>query len=87
MTIAELIEILKTYDQNAVVVLADSAGEQGKAGVARLRAGEIQLVELYQVEHKGVSWYEFGDGDEPPAAGERTTVFDTKVKAVLLGGL
>ena len=87
MTIAELIEILKTYDPNAVVVLADSAGEQGRPGVARLRADEIQPVELYQVQHKGVSWYEFGDGDEPPAAGERTTVFDTKVKAVLLGGL
>lgn len=42
MTIAELIEILKTYDLNAVVVLADSAGEQGKRGVARLRADEIQ---------------------------------------------
>ena len=47
MTIAELIDILKAHDPNAVVVLADSAGEQGKAGVARLRAGEIQLVELY----------------------------------------
>ena len=41
MTIAELIEILKTYDPNAVVVLADSGGEQGTPGVARLRAGEI----------------------------------------------
>ena len=87
MTIAELIEILKTYDPNAVVVLADSAGEQGRPGVVQLRADEIQPVELYQVEHKGVSWYEFGDGDEPPAVGERTTVFETKVKAVLLGGL
>ena len=38
---AELIEILKTYDPNAVVVLADSAGEQGRPGVARLRASEI----------------------------------------------
>ena len=87
MTIAELIEILKTYDPNAVVVLADSAGEQGKAGVARLRVGEIQLVELYQVEHKGLSWYEIDDGAEPPALDKRTTVFDGKVKAVLLGGL
>lgn len=87
MTIAELMEILKTYDPNAVVVLADLACEQGKPGVMRLRASEMQPVELYQVEHKGLSWYEFGDGDEPPAAGERTTVFDTKVKAVLLGGL
>ena len=41
MTNAELIEILKTYDPNAVVVLADSAGEQGRPGVARLRASEI----------------------------------------------
>ena len=87
MTVTELIEILKTHNQNAVVVLADAAGEQGKPEVARLRADEIQPVELYQVEHKGVSWYEFGDGDEPPAVGERTTVFETKVKAVLLGGL
>lgn len=87
MTVTELIEILKTYDQNAVVVLADSAGEQGRPGVVQLRADEIQPVELYQVDHKGLSWYEFGGGDEPPAAGERTTVFDTKVKAVLLGGL
>ena len=87
MTNAELIEILKTYDPNAVVVLADSAGEQGRPGVVQLRASEIQPVELYQAEHMGLSWYEFGDGDEPPAAGECTTVFDTKVKAVLLGGL
>lgn len=87
MTVKELIEILKTYDPNAVVVLADSAGEQGKAGVARLRAGEIQLVEMYQVEHKNLSWYEFGDGNKPPAAGERKTAFDKKVKAVLLGPL
>ena len=87
MTVTELIEILKAYDPNAVVVLADSAGEQGKPGVVQLRADEIQPVELYQVEHKGASWYEFGDGDEPPATGERTTVFDMKVKAVLLGGL
>lgn len=62
MTIAELIEILKTYDPNAVVVLADSAGEQGKSGVTRLRASEIRPVELYQVEHKGKSWYELCDG-------------------------
>lgn len=87
MTITELIEILKTHNQNAVVVLADAAGEQGKPGVTRLRADEIQPVELYQVAHKGVSWYEFGDGNEPAAAGERTTVFEAKVKAVLLGWL
>jgi hypothetical protein len=87
MTVTELIEILKTHNQNSVVVLADAAGEQGKPGVVQLRASEIQPVELYQVEHKGLSWYEFGDGDEPPAAGERTTVFDTKVKAVFLGEL
>ena len=87
MTIAELIEILKTYGPNSVVVLADAAGEQGKPGVVRLRADEIQPVELYQVEHKGLSWYELGNGAGPPATGERTAVFDTKVKAVLLGAL
>lgn len=32
MTIAELIEILKTYDLNAVVVLAGSAGEKENSG-------------------------------------------------------
>ena len=42
MTIAEFMEILKTYDPNAVVVLADSAGEQGRPGVVQLRAEEIQ---------------------------------------------
>ena len=78
---------MKTYDPNSVVVMADSAGEQGRPGVVQLRAGEIQPVELYQFEHKCLSWYEFGDGNEPPAAGERTTVFETKVKAVFLGGL
>ena len=87
MTIAEFIETLKTYDPKAVVVLADSAGEQGKAGVARLRAGEIQLVELYQVEHKGLSWYEIDDGAGQPALDKRTTVFDKKVMAVLLSVL
>ena len=67
MTSAELIEILKTYDPNSDVVLADSAGEQGEARVTRLRVSEIQPVELYQVEHKGLSWYEIDDGAEPPA--------------------
>jgi len=86
MTISELIEILKTHDPNAVVVLADFTGVQRTPGVARLRAGEIEPVELYQVEHKGMTWYEFGDG-EPTAVGERTAVFDNKVKAVLLGAL
>lgn len=87
MTIAELIEVLKTYDPHAVVVLADSIGKQGTPTVARLRADEIEAVELYQVEHKGLSWYELGDGAGLPALGERTTVFDRKVKAVLLGAL
>jgi len=85
MTITELIEILKTHNQNAVVVLADATGEQGKPGVARLRADEIQPVELYQVEHKGLSWYEIDDGAGPPSLDKRTTVFDGKVKAILLG--
>lgn len=87
MTIAELIEILNTYDPNSVVVLADSADEQGKAGVAQLRSGEIQPVELYQVEHKGLSWYEIDNGAGPPALDKRTTVFNGKVKAVFLGAL
>ena len=85
MTIAELIDILKAHDPNAVVVLADVAGGQGRPGVVRLRASEIQLVELYQVEHKGLSWYEIDDGARPPSLGKRTTVFDGKVKAILLG--
>lgn len=86
MNIAELIEILKTHHQNAVVVLADAASEQRKPGVTELRVGEIQSVELYQVEHKGLSWYELDDY-EMPVVGERTVVFDNKVKAVLLGAL
>ena len=84
MTNAKLIEILKTYDLNAVVVLADSAGEHGKAGVARLRAGEIQLVELYQVRVHFVLVPHFPDGAGPPSLDKRTTVFDRKVKAILL---
>lgn len=85
MTSAELIEILKTYDPNSVVVLADSAGEQGKVRVTRLRVSEIQPVELYQVEHKGLSWYEIDDSAGSPSLDKRTTVFDGKVKAILLG--
>ena len=42
MPIAELIDVLETHDPNAVVVLADFAGGQGRPGVVQLRADEIQ---------------------------------------------
>jgi arginine repressor len=87
MTIAELIKILKTHDQNAIVVLLDYGCETKQSGVARLQADEIRPVELYQVEHKGISWYELDDGARPPVANKGTVVFDKRVMAVLLGAL
>lgn len=87
MTISKLIEILKPYDQNAVVVLADYYCGKGKFGVVRLRAGEIQPVELNQVEHKALSWYELDVGVGSPVVSERTVVFDEKVKTVVLVSL
>ena len=59
-------------------MLADSAGVQGGPGGVQLRGGDIQLVELYQVERKGLSWYEMDDGAEPPALDKRTAVSNKK---------
>jgi hypothetical protein len=52
-----------------------------------LRPGEIQPVELNQVEHKALSWCELDVGVGPPVVSERTVVFDEKVKTVVLVSL
>lgn len=88
MRVAQLIDILKTYDRDTVVVLPEYNHyywSQEKLEVIELRIGEIKSVELYQIDHKGIFLFTLDDGTGPPLVEEGDVVLDKKKKGVLLG--
>lgn len=69
MTVADLISILKTHDQNVHVVLWDSYAT-GTPALSKLGMGEVQLVELFCEEEFGAMWFELA-ADHPESDGVR----------------
>ena len=69
MTVADLISILKTIDQNAQVVLWDRDAT-GTPAVSKLGMGEVQPVELFCEEEFGSMWLELA-ADHPESDGVR----------------
>jgi hypothetical protein len=57
MTVADLISILQTHNQNAHVVLWDRDAT-GAAALSKLGMGEVQPVELFCQEELGAMWFE-----------------------------
>jgi hypothetical protein len=57
MTVADLISILKTHDQNAQIVLWDRLAS-GTSALGKLGMGEVQPVELFCEEELGSMWFE-----------------------------
>ena len=64
MNVADLIAILQQQDPSAIVVLRDDDAQPGP-GVSRLRASDVQPLQLTSWESNGVLVYEvFEDGQE-----------------------
>ena len=57
MTVADLISILKTHDQNAHVVIWDRYAN-GTPALSKLGRGEVHSVELFCEEEFGYMWFE-----------------------------
>ena len=57
MTVADLISILKTHDQNALVVLWDRYAT-GTPALSKLGIREVQPVEMFCEEEFGSMWFE-----------------------------
>ena len=78
MTVAEIIDILKTHDQAAICVLCDPSATETRAACA-LGRSEVCAVELYAEDSARAMWFELFD-DHFESAG-------FKVPGVLLGSL
>lgn len=88
MRVTQLIDILITYEMDTVVVLPvynHPYWSQEKLEVIELRLEEIKHIELYEVNHNGISLYTLDDGTGPPLIEEGDVVLDKKKKGVLLG--
>lgn len=88
MRIAQLINILKMHEMDAVVVLPvynHYYWSQEKLEVIELIIEEIKPIELYEVYQKGISLYTLDDGTGPPLVDGDDVVFDKKKKGILLG--
>ena len=87
MRVTQLIDILKTYEMDTVVVLPvynHPYWSQEKLEVIELQLEEIKPIELYEVSHNGISLYALDDGTGPPLIEEGDVIVDKK-KGVLLG--
>lgn len=69
MTVADLISILKTHDQNAVVALWDRDSNETPA-LSKLGMGEVHPIELFCEEEFGSMWFELAT-DHPESDGVR----------------
>lgn len=88
MRVTQLIDILKSYKMDTVVVLPIynyPYWSQEKLEVIELRLEEIKPIELYEVSRNGISLYVLDDGSGPPLVEEGDLVLDKKEKGVLLG--
>ena len=88
MTVTQLIDILKTYEMDTVVVLPvynHPDWSQEKLEVIELRLEEIKPIELYEVSKNSIPSYTLDDGTGPPLIEEGDVVLDKKKNGVLLG--
>ena len=69
MTVADLISILKTHDQNVHVVIWDRYAN-GTPALSKLGRGEVHSVELFCEEEFGSMWFELA-ADHQKSEGAR----------------